>query len=379
VEAAAATVWIQLGLGVWLLVALAVGGRDSAAPPPWRGGFSCGVRRILRRDLRSWPDLAVRGPGPCSSTARRESSSRFRNVRSPRPASGASSSASVACSSSHGGPAGVARPGYWQGRGGTLTAMVRTMAQTSQPSFLSSWLSVVRLLRQCARLGSQPVRRGLPGDGRGPLPQRATALVLGDCLPSWCCVSPTGCWWRTSGSSVGWAPIPTPCCRWRCSSWGVRRHGPPPGARRRAGRGDAVTSRAGPWWEGVTVSYLSRSLAAVAAVAVVLIGSAPMAMAAVNSNADPILSEALDGTPNNLDSPAPPFTLTTSKDGPSAWPASGSRGGSHVPRPVCTSIAAHRTRVPQHRSAAGRSGQPGRLHCDRGQSHLPVRLVHEGV
>ena len=73
---------------------------------------------------------------------------------------------------------------------------------------------------------------------------------------------------------------------------------------------DAVTSRAGPWWEGVTVSYLSRSLAAVAAVAVVLIGTAPMAMAAVNPNADPILSEALDGTPNNLDSPAPPFTLT---------------------------------------------------------------------
>ena len=35
-----------------------------------------------------------------------------------------------------------------------------------------------------------------------------------------------------------------------------------------------------------------------------------MAMAAANPNADPILSEALDGTPNNLDSPAPAFTLT---------------------------------------------------------------------
>ena len=51
-------------------------------------------------------------------------------------------------------------------------------------------------------------------------------------------------------------------------------------------------------------------MAAVAAVAIVLIGTAPMAMAAVNPNADPILSEALDGTPNTLDSPAPPFTLT---------------------------------------------------------------------
>jgi cytochrome oxidase Cu insertion factor (SCO1/SenC/PrrC family) len=35
-----------------------------------------------------------------------------------------------------------------------------------------------------------------------------------------------------------------------------------------------------------------------------------MAVAAVNKNADPILSEALDGTPNTLNTPAPPFTLT---------------------------------------------------------------------
>ena len=31
--------------------------------------------------------------------------------------------------------------GFWQGRGGTLTGMVRTMAQTPQPGFLSSWVS----------------------------------------------------------------------------------------------------------------------------------------------------------------------------------------------------------------------------------------------
>jgi cytochrome oxidase Cu insertion factor (SCO1/SenC/PrrC family) len=35
-----------------------------------------------------------------------------------------------------------------------------------------------------------------------------------------------------------------------------------------------------------------------------------MAMASVNRNADPILTEALDGTPNSIDTPAPPFTLT---------------------------------------------------------------------
>ena len=35
-----------------------------------------------------------------------------------------------------------------------------------------------------------------------------------------------------------------------------------------------------------------------------------MALAAVNPNADPILTEALDGTPNAFDTPAPPFSLT---------------------------------------------------------------------
>ena len=31
--------------------------------------------------------------------------------------------------------------GFWQGHGGTLTGMVRSMAQTPQPGFLSSWVS----------------------------------------------------------------------------------------------------------------------------------------------------------------------------------------------------------------------------------------------
>jgi len=44
-------------------------------------------------------------------------------------------------------------------------------------------------------------------------------------------------------------------------------------------------------------------------VAIVLVGTAPMALAATNPNADPILSEALNGTPNMLDTPAPPFHL----------------------------------------------------------------------
>jgi cytochrome oxidase Cu insertion factor (SCO1/SenC/PrrC family) len=44
--------------------------------------------------------------------------------------------------------------------------------------------------------------------------------------------------------------------------------------------------------------------------AIVLVGAAPMAATAVNGNTDPILSEALNGSPNALELPAPHFTLT---------------------------------------------------------------------
>lgn len=66
----------------------------------------------------------------------------------------------------------------------------------------------------------------------------------------------------------------------------------------------------GGFFDRLTPPYLLRSLLAVGAVGVVLVGAAPMALAATNPNADPIITEATDGTPNLVDGPAPPFTLT---------------------------------------------------------------------
>ena len=68
-----------------------------------------------------------------------------------------------------------------------------------------------------------------------------------------------------------------------------------------------------------------------------LIGTAPMAMAAVNRNVDPVLTEALDGTPNALDIPAAPFSLVDQHGDPVSL--AGMRG--HVVAltfldPVCT-------------------------------------------
>ena len=51
----------------------------------------------------------------------------------------------------------------------------------------------------------------------------------------------------------------------------------------------------------------------VCAVGVTLLGAAPMAVASTNPNADPIVSQAIDGTPNAVDYAAPPFVLVNQR------------------------------------------------------------------
>lgn len=61
-----------------------------------------------------------------------------------------------------------------------------------------------------------------------------------------------------------------------------------------------------------SVAALSgRSVAAAGAIGVILVGAAPMAFASVNANADPIIAEAIAGASAPIDQPAPDFTLTS--------------------------------------------------------------------
>jgi cytochrome oxidase Cu insertion factor (SCO1/SenC/PrrC family) len=57
-----------------------------------------------------------------------------------------------------------------------------------------------------------------------------------------------------------------------------------------------------------------RVVAGVGALGVILVGAAPMAVASVSRTADPIVAESLAGTSGQFDTPAPGFTLT-SQDG----------------------------------------------------------------
>ena len=239
---------------------------------------------------------------------------------------------------------GSAGPSGTVGTGGTLSGMESQMAQLSQPSFTASWVRsfgnfdathgwivnfvvVVLLLGIGACfLSGRPrlVRAGvvvggvlclatwvlvqdfgfLGGVGTDPNSMIPMALVFTSGyvamvrLPVRAVASRPGT--VTSavadpvvGSTVD-QPVAEPVAVGAAAAAGV----PVPGVGGTTGR----IAKLNP-------SYLLRSLAAVGAIGIVLVGAAPMALAAAQPNADPIINQAANGSPNYVDYRAPGFTL----------------------------------------------------------------------
>ena len=208
--------------------------------------------------------------------------------------------------------------GYWQGgRSGTLTDMVRAMAQTSQPHFLASWL---------ATFGSFDAAHGwgvnlfsvvalaalgvllITGRRRLVLGGLLGLVVL--CLADWVLVEDLGFLGGVGTDPNSMVPMAIVFVAGYVAM--VRL---PVETEMPVVDGASTAAPAG-WWERASLSYVTRTVAAVGALAIVIVGTAPMAMAAVNQNADPILTEALDGSPNSLDLPAPHFALTDQHGNP---------------------------------------------------------------
>jgi cytochrome oxidase Cu insertion factor (SCO1/SenC/PrrC family) len=227
--------------------------------------------------------------------------------------------------------------GFWSGQArptatpGTLTAVVQQMARISQPSVLSSWVrsfgsfdaahgwavnlaSVVLLSAIGVALLSgrkRLVRLGVTGGvalcladwvlvqdfgflgGVGTDPNSMIPMAAVFIAGYIATVSQPSTVGEPSAAVVGEPPVP-----------GEAGAGEPsPGVERPGGVPNGRLGLLGP-------SSLVRSLAALGAVGILLLGAAPMALAAVNPNADAIVTEAADGTPNVVDSAAPQFTLT---------------------------------------------------------------------
>ena len=144
IQARAASVWIQVGIGAWLIVAARVPGPGSPGRPRRLGPDRLGVRGVVRRDLRARPELADRAPGAVliyavagALIALPEGAWRGRLGRLLLTGLGLSSSAWPCFRP---GRAAVSGRAEWTASG-SLSGMVQSMSGTSQPHFLSALLS----------------------------------------------------------------------------------------------------------------------------------------------------------------------------------------------------------------------------------------------
>lgn len=206
--------------------------------------------------------------------------------------------------------------GAWSGQAtpratpGLLTAMVQQMAQTPQPSTLAAWLRdfagfdaahgfavnlvvVVALLVIGVSLAVATPRVALVG----------VVVGLVFCLATWVLVQDLGFL-----GGLGTDPNSmVPFCAVMVAGYLalVRPRRTPEPVAASAGPTTSLVARL----ESLSPRYLARVGASLVALSVVAVGAAPMALASANPNADSILTEAVNGTPNLLDYPAAPFSL----------------------------------------------------------------------
>lgn len=220
--------------------------------------------------------------------------------------------------------------GFWQGglsrKPGTLGGMVQQMAATPQPHFISSAV---------AWFGSFDVAHGwgvnlfavaalavtglslISGRRRLLYPTVVVLIVLG--LADWLFIEDFGVFGGTGTDPnsmipmllllVGGylatvksrvvvdagAPVPAPV------------PAPVQAAETPAGGSPATAPRR--WWELLDSGYAGRLAAAVGAIVVVLVGAAPMVAASVNDRTDTDLVVALNGAPQPISTRAPDFHL----------------------------------------------------------------------
>jgi cytochrome oxidase Cu insertion factor (SCO1/SenC/PrrC family) len=210
--------------------------------------------------------------------------------------------------------------GFWQGtvhgQPGTLAGMTQTMAQTPQPGFLTAWVNAFTAFDQAHGFAvnlfvvialTVTAAAFLSGRPRLIGPVLAGFTVL--CLADWVLVEDLGflgglgtdpnsmiplvllaaasylALARAPAAAVQPATVPAAAAGWR--------------ARLQA----AIAPRR------LATANIS-SVAAVGAIGVIILGAAPMAAAQASPVADTILAQAIDGPSAPLDGPAPAFTLT---------------------------------------------------------------------
>jgi cytochrome oxidase Cu insertion factor (SCO1/SenC/PrrC family) len=319
VTAAAAAVWIQVGIGLWLLVAprgewSRLGGLASVAwgllvwifGEAFGGIFAPGLTWLLG------------APGAALFYAAAGAV-----VALPERWWAGTRMGKVILRVMGGFLVGMALLQAWPGRGfwegtvhgrpaGSLTQMIAQMAGTPQPKFLSGWLSTFASFDAAHGFAGNVVAvaaLALIGAGlliaRPAFARAAVAAGVVVCLADWVMVEDLGFLGGTGTDPnsmipmalvmvAGYVALTRPAVAADPTVVPIVADQPAAGWRQR------LIANPG---------YAIRALAALGALGVTLVGAAPMAVAATRSHADPILAEAADGPVQPSDLPAHPFGL----------------------------------------------------------------------
>jgi cytochrome oxidase Cu insertion factor (SCO1/SenC/PrrC family) len=229
--------------------------------------------------------------------------------------------------------------GFWQGtvhgKQGTLTGMASSMATTPQPAIFAHWVAdfasftaahgfAVNLFAvvALAAIGLGLLSAGLPEAGLpAPAPWliRATVIaMIAVCLADWVLIEDFGFFGGLGTDPNSMIPMslvvvagylalrPAPAAAAAATAAAAE---PEPAASRPAARRQGWRAQPARLARAFGAAS-TRVVLAVWAAAIVLLGAAPMAVAQANHNADPIIAQAIDGNAAPLDYRAPAFTLT---------------------------------------------------------------------
>ena len=208
--------------------------------------------------------------------------------------------------------------GFWQGQSnphaaaGSLTTMVQQMAQTSQPHLLASWAAAfagfdaahgwaVNLLAVIAlgAIGAAFLT------ARPRIVRLAAVAGVVLCLADWVLIEDLGFM-----GGVGTDPNSMiPMALIFVSGYLAITRIPIPN-QTMFPIANPIAAGSSRWERALAQpTYAFRSIAALGAIGITLVGATPMALAAINPNADAILTQAVNGPPQAENSPAPGFRL----------------------------------------------------------------------
>ena len=210
--------------------------------------------------------------------------------------------------------------GFWQGTShhqpGTLAGMTQGMAQTPQPGFLASWVNAFTAFDEAHGFAVNLVvvvalaaigAAFLSGQPRLVRPAAVAFTVL--CLADWVLIEDFGFFGGLGtdpNSMIPFALLAVGGCLALTSGPAAAAE---PASLDLAAAGWRERVRPASVRQSVATASI-RSVAVAGALGLIILGAAPMAAAQASPNADPILAEAIAGSTAPLNFPAKAFQLT---------------------------------------------------------------------